>query len=328
MRISGNWLRRLCSGVSVALCALVAGEAQAQSYPNKTMRIIVAGTPGGGTDFSVRVPVQKLTELLGWAVVIDNRPGAAGNLAHEIVAKATPDGYTLLVVAPSLATNASVYRKLSYDPIRDFAPITQLNAGYYLLIVPPSLPVKTVKEFISLAKAKKGTLTYASPGSGQLGHLGMELLKTLADFDAVHVPYKGDSPAIVDVIAGQVDAFFSSMPGGRPHVRSGRVRALAVTSGKRSPLLPDVPTVAESGFPGYEVNGWHGLLAPAGTPKQIVARLHAEFSRSLRLPEVMERMAENGVESVGNTPAEFGAYINAEMIKWAKVIKQSGARAD
>lgn len=328
MKISSNWLRGLCTGVSVALCALVAGEAPAQSYPNKPIRIIVAGTSGGGTDFSVRVPAQKLNESLGWAVVIDNRPGAAGNLAHEIVAKATPDGYTLLVVAPSLATNPGIYRKLSYDPIRDLAPITQLNAGYYLLVVPPSLPVKSVKEFVALAKAKKGTLTYASPGGGQLGHLGMELLKTLANFDAVHVPYKGDSPALVDVIAGQVDAFFSSMPGGQPHVRSGRLRALAVTSSKRSPRLPDVPTVAESGFPGYEVNGWHGLLAPAGTPKQIVARLHAEFSRSLRLPEVMERMAENGVESVGNTPAEFGAYINAEMIKWAKVIKLSGARAD
>lgn len=315
----------------IVLCGLVflaAGAVSAQGYPNRPIRMVVAGSTGGGTDFSVRVPGQKITEALGWAMVMDNRPGAAGNLAHELVAKATPDGYTLLVCAPSLATNPGIYRKLAYDSIRDFAPVTQLNAGYYLLVVPPSLPAKSVKEFIALAKSRKGALKYASPGSGQLGHLGMELLRTMADFEAVHVPYKGDSPALVDVIAGQVDAFFSSMPGGQPHVRSGRLRALAVTAGKRSPRLPDVPTVAESGFPGFEVDGWHGLLAPAGTPAVVINRLHQEFARALRLPEVIERMAESGVEAVGNTPQVFGALLQSEMIKWAKVIKQSGARVE
>lgn len=328
MKITNYWLRQLRTVVSIALCAPIAYEVLAQPYPNKPIRIVVAGTPGGGTDFVARLVAQKLTETWGQAMVIENRPGGGGNLAHELVAKAPPDGYTLLVVAPSLATNAGIYPRLSYDPIKDFAPITQLNAGYYLFVVPPSLPVKTVEEFIALAKSKKGGLTYASAGSGQLGHLGMELLKTLAGFNAVHVPYKGDTPAIIDVIAGQVDAFFSSMPGGQPHVRSGRMRALAVTSMKRSQRLPDVPTVAESGFPGYEVNGWHGLLAPAGTPKEIIARLHEEAARILRLPDIKERMVENGVESVGNTPQEFAAYINSETIKWARVIKQSGARVD
>jgi len=328
MTIDAGVLRDVCGGASFLLCAVTVSDAAAQTYPSRPIRVVVAGSTGAGTDFSVRVPAQKIIDALGWAMVFDARPGAAGNLAHEIVARAAPDGHTLLACAPSLATNPGIYRKLAYDPVRDLVPVTQLNAGYYLLVVPPSLPARTVSELIVFAKSQKGGLKYASPGAGQLGHLGMELFRTLAGFDAVHVPYKGDGPAIVDTIAGQVDAYFASMPGGQPQVRSGRLRALAVTSSRRSPRLPEVPTVAESGFPGFEVNGWHGLLAPSGTPGPIVARLHAEFSKALRLPEVVDRMTDNGVEAVGGTPQELAALIAAETSKWAKVIRQSGARVD
>jgi len=320
--------RRVVVGAFLVAGPVLALEASAQPYPSRPIRLVVAGSTGAGTDFSARVPGQKIVDALGWSLVFDSRPGAAGNIAHDIVAKATPDGYTLLVCAPSLTTNPAMYRKLSYDPVKDLVPITQLNAGYYLLVVPPALPARSLPELIALAKARKGAMRFASPGAGQLGHLGMELLATLAGFQAIHVPYKGDSPALVDLISAQVDMYFSSMPGGQPHVRSGRLRALAVTASKRTPRLPDVPTVAESGFPGFEVNGWHGLLAPTGTPGPVVARLHAEFAKALRLPEVVNRMEENGVEAVGGTPQELAALIATETTKWAQVIRQSGARVD
>jgi len=292
----------------------------------------VPAPAGGGSDFVTRIVGLKLGATFGQPVIIDNRGGAGGNIAAELAAKASPDGYTLLVVAASHAINPSLYRKLSYDPVKDFAPITQVTGQHYILVVHPSVPAKTVKEFIAFAKSKKGGITYASGGGiGSASHLGMELLKTLAGFDAVHVPYKGAGPATIDLIAGQVDASMMSMPGGLPHVRGGKndkMRAIAVTSLKRSVLLPDVPTVAESGFPGFEVSGWYGLLAPAGTPREVVAKLYEEVSRSLKLSNVRDRMAGIGEDPVGSTPEEFAAYIKAEMIKWEKVIKQSGARAD
>ncbi|MBI4192536.1 MAG: tripartite tricarboxylate transporter substrate binding protein [Betaproteobacteria bacterium] len=328
MKISNRLLRQLCTVFPLVLCASIAGAALAQSYPNKSIRIIVPAPPGGSTDVSARIVGLRLGAAFKQPVIIDNRGGSAGNIAAELAAKAAPDGYTLLWTPPSLAINASLYRKLSYDFVKDFAPITQVTAQAYLFLSFPFLPAKTVKEFIALAKSKKGGITYSSGGMGQAGHLGMELLKTLAGFDAVHVPYKGAAPAIIDLIAGHVDASIVSMPSGLTHVRSGKVKALAVTSIKRSFLLPDVPTVAEAGIPGYEVNGWQGLLAPAGTPREVVTKLYEEISRSLKLPDVRDRLAADGADPVGTTPEEFASYIKAEIIKWEKVIKQSGARAD
>lgn len=331
MKINRRLLQQLCAVCSSVLCASIAGAALAQSYPNKPIRIIIPAPPGGGSDFVGRIIGLRLGAAVGQPVIIDNRGGAAGNIAAELVAKAAPDGYTLLWATPAHAINPSLYRKLSYDLVKDFAPITRITAQAYLFFLHPSVPAKTVKEFIALAKSKKGAVTYASSGVGQAQHLGMELLKTLAGFDAVHVPYKGAGPAIIDLIGGQVDASIVSMPGGLPHARGGKnakIRAIAVTSIKRSLLLPDVPTVAEAGFPGYEVSGWFGMLAPAGTPREVVTKLYEEISRSLKLPDVGDRLVADGSEPVGSTPEEFAAYIKAEMIKWEKVIKQSGAKAD
>jgi len=279
-------------------------------------------------DLIGRVVAQKLGAAFGQQVIIDNRPGGGSIVGTELVAKSPADGYTLLIVTASHVTNPSLHRKLSYDPIKDFMSITQLTSQSYLLIVHPSVPTKTVKEFIELAKARKGALTYASSGSGLLGHLGMELLKILGGFDAIHIPYKGGAPAMVDTVAGQVDAFLPTIVTGLSQVESGKVRAIAVTSLKRSPLLSNVPTIAESGFPGYEVNGWYGLVAPAGTPKEVLTRLHDETAKILRMDDIKKRVATTGAEPVGNTPEEFSAYMRSEMVKWAKVVKQTGARAD
>ena len=288
----------------------------------------MAAPPGGGTDFVARTVGQQLGATFGQPVIIDNRGGAGGNIAPELAAKAPPDGYTIVVPTLSHATNPSLYRKPLYDAVKDFAPITQVTGQHYILVVHPSVPAKTVKELIAVAKSKQGGITYASSGSGQAGHLGMELFKTLTGFDAVHVPYKGGAPAVIDLIAGQVDASILAPVSGLPHISGAKVKALAVTSLKRSALLPDVPTVSESGFPGYEVTGWKGLLAPVGTPREVVAKLYEEVSRSLKLSNVRDRMAGIGEDPVGSTPEEFAAYINAEIVKWAKVVKQSGARAD
>jgi tripartite-type tricarboxylate transporter receptor subunit TctC len=312
-----------------ALCfASLASVVSAQSYPTRPIRMIVASAPGGGTDLAARIAGQNLAATLNQQVIIDNRAGAAGNLAAAIAAKAPPDGYTLVMVSASHAINASLYRKLPYDTLKDFTPVSQVTGSAYVFVVNPSLPVKMFPDFIALAKARKGKLAYASSGNGQAGHLAMELLKTLAAFDAVHVPYKGGAPAMMDLIAGQVDAFISSPPAAVPQVKAGKVRALAVTSLKRSELLPDVPTIAESGFPQYEVNGWNGLLAPAGAPGAIVNRIQSELAKALKQTEVRDRMASSGLDAVGSTPAQFSALIKVEISKWAKVIQQSGATAE
>lgn len=313
---------------ALACCASISSTVLAQPYPNKPIRIIVASAPGGGTDLAARILGQKLAAALGQQAIIDNRAGAAGNIAAEIAAKSAPDGYTLVMVSASHAINASLYRRLPYDAVKDFAPVSQITGSPYVLSVHPSLPVKTVPEFVALAKARRGALTYASSGNGQAGHLAMELLKTLAGFDAVHVPYKGGGPAMMELVAGQVDAFIASPPAAVPQVKAGKVKALAVTSLKRSDLLPDVPTIAESGFPRYEVNGWNGLLAPAGTPRRVVAQLYEEISKVLKLPDVRERMAANGLDPVGSTSNQFSALIKAEIVKWEKVVRQSGASTE
>lgn len=301
--------------------------ANAQSYPTKPIRLIVAAAAGGGTDFAARSVAPGLSTALGQQVIVDNRGGAGGNLAAGIAAKSSADGYTLVMVSASHTINASLYRKLPFNPVKDFSPVTQVTESAYVFSVNPSVPVKSLPEFIALAKDRKGKLNYASSGNGQAGHLAMELLKTLAIFDAVHVPYKGGAPAMVDLIAGHVDAFIASPPAALPHIKSGRVKALAVTSMKRSALLPDVPTIAESGFPQYEVSGWNGLLAPAGTPMDVIDRLHSEVAKILKLPDVRSRMLATGLEPVGTTPREFSALINSEIGKWEKVVKLSGASA-
>lgn len=321
-------LCRFCIVVLSGSCSAIAGAAMAQTYPNKAIRIIVPSTASGGTDFIARVVGQKLADAVGQPVIIDNRPGAGNNLGTELAAKAPPDGYTLIVVTTSFATSPSLFPKLGYDPIKDFTPISQLASQHYVLVTPLSRPVKTVKDFVAWAKSAKAGVTYASGGSGQVGHLGFELLKSVAGFSGVHVPFNGDNPAIIAIMAGDVDVFLSSMPAGLAHVRSGKVRALAVSSLQRSPLTPDLPTIAESGFPGYEVDGWKGFLAPAGTPRAVVARVYDEVSRLLKLPDVRERVVANGQVPVGTTPEEFAAYVKAEIAKWTTTIKQSGTRAD
>ncbi|MBI4192012.1 MAG: tripartite tricarboxylate transporter substrate binding protein [Betaproteobacteria bacterium] len=328
MKISNRLLRQLCTVFSLVLCVSVTGAASAQPYPNKAIRLIVAAPPGGTADFLSRILGQNLASVFGQQVVIDNRGGANGIIGENIAAKASPDGYTLLVVPSSYVINPFLYSKVGYDLVKDFAPITQFAAGAWFVVAHPSVPVKTIKEFIAFAKSKKGALTYASTGTGSVGHLGTELLRTLAGFDAVHVPYTGTAPTMVALMAGQADASIVPAIAAVPQAKAGKLKALAVTLLQRSVLLPDVPTVAESGFPGFEVNGWQGLLAPAGTPREVMARLFQEVSRILKLPDVRDRMVASGSDPVGSRPEEFAAYIKVETIKWAKVIKQSGARVD
>lgn len=328
MNTRNRWLLCVCAAVSLGLVGAKTGEVRAQVYPHKVIRVVVPYTPGGTSDFVARAVGQKLAEAWGAPVNIDNRPGGGGNIGAELVARAPTDGYTLLVVGTAHAINPTLYGKLQYDPIKDFTVITQLTGGSVMLVVHPSLPAKTVKQFVALAKSRKPGIVYSSAGSGQPSHLGMEMLKSVAGFDAIHVPYKGSAPSVIDLMGGQVDASLTPVIGGLSLVRHGKLTAVAVTGLHRFPLAPEIPTIAESGYPGFEINSWFGLLAPAGIPPEIAAKLYAEVSRILKLPEVRERMIANGTDPVGSTPAEFTAYINSETIKWAGVVKRSGARAD
>jgi tripartite-type tricarboxylate transporter receptor subunit TctC len=313
---------------AAALACTYTASAPAQNFPAKPVRMVVGLAPGGGTDIITRMVGSKLGPAMNQQVVVDNRPGAAGNIAAEIVARSAPDGYTLLVATASHSVNPSLYKKMGYDAIKDFAPVTQLTAQPYLLVVHPSLPAKNVKEYVALSKTRKGGLTYASSGSGLLGHLAMELLKTMGKFEGTHIPYKGANPALIDTMSGQVEAFFPTIISGLPQVKNGKVRAIAVTTAQRSALLPNIPTIAEQGFPGYEVSGWYGLLAPTGTPKEVVTHLNTEVVKVLRQTEMKERMGADGAIPVGSTPDQFAAYIRSEMEKYAKVIKASGATAE
>jgi tripartite-type tricarboxylate transporter receptor subunit TctC len=271
---------------------------------------------------------QKVGAAIGQQFVVDYRGGAGGNIAAETVAKAEPDGYTLVMVLSSFAINPVLYRKVNYDVVRDFAPITLLATSPFLLVVHPSLPATNVQEFVVLSRKTKGGLPYASSGSGLLAHLAMELLKSLAKFEATHVPYKGTGAAMIDTVAGHTVANFPTMISGLQTVKAGKLRALGVTSLQRSPLLPEVPTIAEQGYPGYEVNGWYGWLAPAATPRNVVATLHAETTKAVRLPDVRERLANDGAVPIGSTPDEFARFIQSEMSKWGKVVKQAKITVD
>lgn len=304
--------------------AASSGSAWAQAYPERPITIVVPVTPGGGTDTIVRLMADKLSDSLGVEVIVDNQPGAGGNIAGEIVANAEPDGYTLLAVTAAHATNPALYSDMAFDPFTDLDPIIQLSSQPYLLVVPAALPVNTLEEFIDYAKNKPEGLTYASSGAGLLGHLGMELLRLQADFEAVHIPYGGAGPAMVDTIAGRTEAFFPTIVSGAPQVAGGAVKALGVTSAERSDVLPDVPTIAEQGYPDYVVEGWYGILAPAGTPTEITALLQEEIKKALDLPEVAERIIADGATPVGSTAEEFRALIEEDNAKWAQVIEEAG----
>jgi tripartite-type tricarboxylate transporter receptor subunit TctC len=312
-----------------AFAALAISAAHAEVYPSKPIRMIVAYPPGGGTDIVGRVVAQKLGEALGQAVVVENRGGASGNIGTEIAARAAPDGYTILMgnVAPN-AINVSLFKNLPYDPVADFAPITLVASTPNILVVHPNTPARAVKEVIALAKANPGTLNFASAGVGSSSHLAGELFRILAGADIVHVPYKGAGPAMVDVLSGQVQLYFATMPAAMPHVKSGKLAAVAVTSAKRSPALPDAPTIAESGVPGYEASTWYGLLAPARTPAAAVARLHQATVKILADAALRGKLADQGFEPVGDSPEEFGAYIKSEIAKWGNVIRDAGIRPE
>lgn len=317
-------IRTLWCAALLALAPLAA----AQNYPTKPIRLVLPVAPGGGADIIARTVSQKVGTALGQQFLVDNRGGAGGNIAAEIVAKAEPDGHTLVMVLSSHAINVSLYKKLNYDPVRDFTPISLLATSPFLLVVHPSVPARNVKEFIALSRATKGGLSYASSGSGLLAHLAMELLKNLGKFEATHIPYKGTGPAMMDTMAGHVATNVPTLISGLQNVKAGRLRAIGVTSRQRSVLLPEVPTIAEQGFPDYEVNGWYGWLAPAGTPPKIVALLHEETARAVRTNDVRERLAADGAVALGSTPDEFARFIQSEMTKWAKVVKFSGATAE
>lgn len=304
------------------------GLAQSQAYPSKPIRIVVPAPPGGGTDAVARIIGNKLSVATGQTVIIDNRAGASGNIAGQIVAKANPDGYTLYAIFGSHVTNPSLFKDLGYDPIKDFSAITRLTGLPYLLVVYPALPIKNVKELIAVAKSSKGGLTYASAGTGLLGHLSMELLKEMGNFDAVHVPYKGGAPATLDVVAGRVCCFFASAPSALPHVKSGRVRVIGVSTKERSHLVPDVPTVAEQGFPNFDVVSWYGMLSPAKTPKPVIDYLFKEIISLLKSDDTIKMLAAVGADPAPSaSPADFASYLQSELNLWAKVIKRAGITA-
>jgi tripartite-type tricarboxylate transporter receptor subunit TctC len=311
---------------SLAMALLIA-SANAQQYPSKQVRLIVPYAAGSGGDIIGRVFAQKLGQGWGQQVITDNRPGAGGGIGSEVVAKAAPDGHTLLLGASSShAINVSLYSKLAYDPVKDFAPIALLVRAPNVLLAHPSLPVRNVKELIALAKARPGMLTYGSSGSGTSNHLSGELLKHMTKINIIHVPYKGSPQALSELMGGQISSVFAPMLTAMPHFKSGRVRPLAVTTAQRTAVAPELPTIAESGVPGYDSNAWFGLLAPAGMPRELVARLNKESLAILAQPDVTESLKQQGADPARpNTPEQFGAYILAEINKWRKIIQASGA---
>jgi tripartite-type tricarboxylate transporter receptor subunit TctC len=304
-------------------------RAQAPAYPDKPVRFVVPFTPGGSADIFARAIGQKLGEAWGQQVVIDNRGGSAGIIGSEIVAKAPPDGHTLMLgITANVAINPGLFPRLSYDPVRDFAPVTLIAAAPYVMLVTPSLPARSVPEFIALAKARPGQLNYASTGSGSAGHLTAALFASMAGVQLTHVPYKNIGSILVDMFAGRIEMMFVGLVSAQPHVKAQKLRAIGISGARRSPLMPELPTVAEAGVRGFEVTGWYGVFVPARTPPPIVAKLNADIVRILKLPDVSERFAAEGAELVGNTPAQFSAYIAGEIAKWSRVVKLSGARPD
>jgi tripartite-type tricarboxylate transporter receptor subunit TctC len=309
-----------------ASCGVVAGADE--FYPARPIRLISPFTPGGGNDLVSRAVALAMSKNVGQSVVVDNRPGANTIVGMELVAKAAPDGYTLIMTSSTQAINATLYPKLPYDSIRSFAPVCLVGSSPLIVAVPTASPIKSVMELIAAARAKPGELTYPSAGTGNATHLGGELFASMAGVKLTHVPYKGSGPGLTDLSAGRLAVAFSTALSVVPFVKSGRLRAIAVTSGKRSSFMPELPTVAESGLPGYEASTWYGVIAPAGTPRAVVTRLNAEIVKALALPEVGDRLVAQGIDPVGNTAEQFAAYIRLEIVKWAKIIKSTGVTAE
>src|SRR5258706_3504853 len=312
----------------LASVLLTAGAHAQQDYPSRPIRIVVPSSPGGGTDILARQIAQKLTERWGQQVIVDNRPGAGQMIGIELVAKAAPDGYTLVMTATLLALNTVLYKKVPYDPVRGFAPISQVAAMPNIIVTHPALPARTIRELIALARSHPGQLVYASSGVGTGPHLSMELFLTMAGVKMGHVPYKSTNPGMIDTMAGQIQVLMSTLLPPLPHIKTGRLRALGVTSSKRVSSLREVPTIAEAGVAGYEVVGWYGIAAPANTPRDVINKLYGEIANILQSPETREKLAADGAEPVGSTPEQFAAFIQSEIDKWGRVVKSSGINVE
>lgn len=316
--------------VIVALVSMwPVSSGMAQSFPTKPIRFIVPFPAGGGADLWARVIGQKLTEAWGQNVIVDNRSGASGIIGTELASKAVPDGYTLLMgTTGTHATNPVVFSKLPYHPIKDFAPVSNFVDTPFMLIAHPSVPAKSLRDLIGLAKARPGQLNYASFGNGSSAHLAGELFRSAAKLDIVHVPYKGGAPAMIDLLGGQVSMMFNSLPAVIPHVKSGRLRGIAVASATRAKGMSDIPTFAEAGLPGFEAGSWYGVFAPAGTPSAVIAKLHSEIVNMLKYPDVQQRLVSEGADPIGNAPEQFAAQVERDITKWGRVARESGIRAE
>lgn len=314
--------------LAAAVLAFVPAMAAAQAYPAKPVRWVVPFPPGGGTDLISRTITQKLGEAWGVQVIADNRPGAGGTIGLNLAAKSPADGYTIVLgQAGNMAVAPALYAKLPYDPLKDLVPVTQVVAPPLVIVAHPSFPAKDIKELIARARAKPGAITYGSPGNGLIGHLAVEMLKSMTKVDMLHIPYTGAARALTELIGGQIVIYASSMPPAMPMIKAGRLKALGVTSAKRVAVMPDVPAVSET-IPGYAAVNWYGVFVPAGTPREIVTKLNEDIVRILRQPDVRQRFASEGGEAVGDTPEQFAAFVRAEIPKWAKVVKDSGAKVD
>ncbi|MCW5576902.1 MAG: tripartite tricarboxylate transporter substrate binding protein [Burkholderiales bacterium] len=313
--------------LAAALLGTLACTAHAQNYPAKTVRVIVPFAPGGGSDFIARQIAPPLTKAMGQQFVVDNRPGAGSTLGSEIALKSPPDGYTLLLISGSYTTSPSLYKNLKYDPLNDMASVIQTENGPYVVTVHPSLPAKTVKELVAIAKSKPGQLNYASTGNGGITHLSAELFALRTGIKITHIPYKGTGPGVIDTIAGNTQMMIAAVSAVIGHMQNGRLRGLAVSSPKRLPALPDIPTVMENGIK-YQVNNWHGVIAPKGTPKTVIDRLNAEINKAVKEPEFARRIAQDGLEPAGGTPEEFYTLLKREVAEWAEVVKAANVRAD
>ena len=322
-----------CAGMTViAITAVTLScmteAAQAQTYPTRPIRIVAPYVPGGGVDFVARVIAGKLSETIGQQVIVENRPGGGTNIGSEAVVRAAPDGYTVLLGGVPNTANMTLFKKPPYDVVKDFAPVSQTTIAPNILAVHPSVPARSVKDLIALAKSRRGELTFASAGIGSSNHLSGEMFRIMAAIDIIHVPYKGGGAAVTDLLAGQVSMYFGTTPSTIPFVRTGRLRALAVTGAQRSRAAPDIPTMSETALPGFEQSAWHGILAPAATPPAVIAKLNSEIVRVLRLPEIIDRMAAQGVDTIGNSPAEFAAFIKQDVVKYDKLVKSAGIRIE
>jgi len=315
-------------GTTLGVAAVAAHAQGAATFPTKPMRLIIPYPPGGGSDTISRPLVQRVGENLKQQVVVDNRGGAGGNIGMEIAAKSPPDGHTIVfALTAQLAVNPALYKKIPYDPVKDYAPITLLATGPYILVVHPSLPAKSVKQLIALARARPNQVTYASSGNGSGGHLANELLNHMANVKMLHVPYKGGGPALIDLLAGQVQVLFATWVSSKPHIENGRIRALGVSTAKRLTGV-DIPTIAEEGLPGFDAGVWYAFLAPAGTPRDIVMKLNAEILRAANTPEYKKILANAAIELIGSTPEELSKFMKSEITKWARVVKEANVHVD